>query len=91
MLLLETSHQDRACVPYDVFTFVCMSGLGQRRAVLRTGDLVLLLGEKPKTEHASQSIVHNHHDFQVSTIQRETQVVSVEQALCGEVWLGESG
>ena len=43
MLLLETSHQGRACVPYDVFTFVCMSGLGQRHAVLRTGDLLLLL------------------------------------------------
>ena len=59
MLLLETSHQDRACVPYDVLTFVCLSGLGQRRSVLHTGDLVLLLGEEPKTEHASQGIVHN--------------------------------
>ena len=29
--------------------------------------------------------------LQVSTIQRETQVVSVEQAVCGEVWLGDGG
>ena len=70
---------------------LCVWAGSVRHSAIHTGDLVLLLGEEPKTEHASQSIVHNHHDFQVSTIQRETQVVSVEQALCGEVWLGEGG
>ena len=30
-----------------------------RLSAIHTGDLVLLLGEEPKTEHASQGIVHN--------------------------------
>ena len=88
MLLLETSHRDRACVPYDVFTFVCLSGLGQRLAVLRTGDLLLLLR---KRQSMRPWALFNTSWFQVSTIQRETQVVSVEQAVCGEVWLGDGG
>ena len=58
MLLLETSHQGRACVPY-MRNVLCVWAGSVRRSAIHTGDLVLLLGEEPKTEHASQGIVHN--------------------------------